>query len=634
MTATPRNRSTIQLLFLGLAGLTLLVFGLSYGLFHHLASRHEAAVVLNRQNADELSHVDRLENLEAELDAPGNDIFLTADVAGERKRVVVAGAAFRKEAESVREQLRASGDNDARRKLEDAIREADVVEKGAYRTIDAFARADLAAASQAMAEMDQAHTRVFDPLQRVANALRAKESLAFKEQESEFASIGQQERIIGIALLVLTAAIVVYGRRAAMEMITAARERETYVRRLEEREQALSTAIQQRDHQTRNFEEAQLIAGLGSWEWDVSSDKVFWSQELHRIFGTTPESFGASFDSYLKLVHPDDRERVERTIRASVETLEPFELEHRTLRRDGSVIILAIRGNVECNDAGSVVRMFGIAHDISAATLFREAESANRYKDSFLGTVAHELRTPLTSIMGWIELAKVDPAVYPEALVHVDEGVRLLKVFTEDLLDITRIREQKLKMEMADMDLAAVVRSAFDMTAVSAAARGTVIGLHLALDPAPVRGDRVRLLQVVWNLLTNAIKFTPPRGQIDVRLEAVGDQARLSVRDTGAGISPEFAPYVFELYRQADAASSPLPGLGIGLSIVSHIVKLHGGTVHVESPGLGHGSVFVVNLPRSLPAIASDSPTSARLAGRPSQTEPAIEAPSHTSESS
>ena len=236
---------------------------------------------------------------------------------------------------------------------------------------------------------------------------------------------------------------------------------------------------------------------------------------------------------------------------------------------------------------------------IDTAMLFREAESANRYKDAFIGTVAHELRTPLTSIIGWVQLALLNQDMSGEALARVDESAKLLRVFTEDLLDITRIREQKLSMEMAEIDLAIVVRSALEMTAISAAGRNLQVRLHLTLDPAPLRGDRVRLLQVVWNLLSNAIKFTEPGGEIDVRLERFGNDARLSVTDTGAGISADFAPHVFDLYRQADGTSSHIPGLGIGLSIVAQIQKLHGGTVRVESAGLGHGSTFIVTLPLS-----------------------------------
>src|SRR5205814_48478 len=138
---------------------------------------------------------------------------------------------------------------------------------------------------------------------------------------------------------------------------------------------------------------------------------------------------------------------------------------------------------------------------IDTAMLFREAESANRYKDAFLGTVAHELRTPLTSIIGWVQLAASNPDLAAEALVHVDESASLLRMFISDLLDVTRIREQKLSMTIAEIDLAAVVRSALEMTALSASGRGIQVRLDVALDPAPLRGDRVRLLQVVWNLL-------------------------------------------------------------------------------------------------------------------------------------
>jgi two-component system CheB/CheR fusion protein len=237
---------------------------------------------------------------------------------------------------------------------------------------------------------------------------------------------------------------------------------------------------------------------------------------------------------------------------------------------------------------------------IDTAMHFREAERANRYKDAFLGTVAHELRTPLTSIVGWVQLAKGNVDMSADAIVHVDESASLMRIFIDDLLDITRIREQKLSVEMEDIDLAAVVRSAEEMTAVSAARRGIHFCSLLELDPAPLRGDRVRLLQVVWNLLSNAIKFTPVGGTIDVRLERVDNEAQLSVADNGAGISAEFLPHVFELYRQAQQTDSHRPGLGIGLAIVAQVVKLHGGTVCVESPGLGHGSTFTVTLPLAM----------------------------------
>lgn len=270
---------------------------------------------------------------------------------------------------------------------------------------------------------------------------------------------------------------------------------------------------------------------------------------------------------------------------------------------------------------------------IDTAMLFREAQSANQYKDAFLGTVAHELRTPLTSIIGWVQLAKNSPDMSGEAIARVDESAALLRVFVEDLLDVTRIREQKLRMEMEDVVLAAVVRSAIEMTTPTASQRGLRISQHLALDSALLRGDRVRLLQVVWNLLSNAIKFTPVGGQIDVRLEREGNDARLSVSDTGVGLSADFAPQVFELYRQAPTALH-MPGLGIGLSIVAQIVKLHGGTVRVESPGIGYGSTFIVMLPLLLPASSSGHGRSGRRSGRTRRAEPAVAATPETEDGS
>ncbi len=274
---------------------------------------------------------------------------------------------------------------------------------------------------------------------------------------------------------------------------------------------------------------------------------------------------------------------------------------------------------------------------IDTAMLFREAESANRYKDAFLGTVAHELRTPLTSIVGWVQLAKASPDMLGEALVRVDESASLLRVFIEDLLDITRIREQKLSVEMAEVDLSMVVRSAIEMTAITAGGRRIQVRPYLILDPAPLRGDHVRLLQVVWNLLSNAVKFTPYGGEIDVRLEREGSAARLSVTDTGIGISADFAPHVFELYRQAEQNGGHLPGLGIGLSIVAQILNLHGGTVRVESPGLGLGSTFVVTLPLREPMPADDvssAPSGRRSGGARRRIRPTIAAAAESEEPS
>lgn len=247
---------------------------------------------------------------------------------------------------------------------------------------------------------------------------------------------------------------------------------------------------------------------------------------------------------------------------------------------------------------------------IDNALLFREAESANRYKDAFLGTVAHELRTPLTSILGWVELATDAPEMGGEAFSNIGSNAKLLKIFIEDLLDVSRIRQQQLRMDMGEADLVHIVNSAMDITRVGASLKGIRIAFEIGLQPAPVLGDSVRLLQVVWNLLSNAIKFTPQAGAVEIRLYRKGADACLCVRDTGEGISTEFIPHVFEMFRQGENAGPNSAGVGIGLAIAAQIVKLHGGTVRAESAGTGHGSTFTV----SLPLLASADTTAA--AGR------------------
>jgi two-component system, chemotaxis family, CheB/CheR fusion protein len=260
---------------------------------------------------------------------------------------------------------------------------------------------------------------------------------------------------------------------------------------------------------------------------------------------------------------------------------------------------------------------------IDTAMLFREAEGAIQYKDAFLGTVAHELRTPLTAIIGWVQLLKQAPQLNAEAFTQIEESANLMRVFIEDLLDVARIREQKLRMDMGEVDLANMIRSAIDLTRLSALMKGVQVAVNILLSPAIVVGDSVRLLQVVWNLLSNAIKFTPAGGSIEIRMFRQENEACLEVHDTGAGISSDFIPHVFELFRQGDAEGQHSPGLGIGLAIVAQIANLHGGTVRAESPGLGLGSTFTVTLPLVLPEakqiVSGTNIRSGRRSRRPNQ---------------
>lgn len=229
------------------------------------------------------------------------------------------------------------------------------------------------------------------------------------------------------------------------------------------------------------------------------------------------------------------------------------------------------------------------------------AEENNRLKDEFLSTLSHELRTPLTAILGWAHLlssAPLDASTTTNAIATIERNARAQVKLIDDLLDISRIITGKLRLDVHKIELSEVIQSA--VAAVRPAAEGKSIRLQVLLDPlaGPISGDADRLQQVMWNLLTNAIKFTPKQGRVQVRLERINSHIEVVVSDTGRGIEPAFLPHVFDRFRQADQASTrAIGGLGLGLSIVRQLVELHGGTVQADSAGVDQGATFTVQLP-------------------------------------
>ena len=238
---------------------------------------------------------------------------------------------------------------------------------------------------------------------------------------------------------------------------------------------------------------------------------------------------------------------------------------------------------------------------IEYARLYREAQETSRLKDEFLATVSHELRTPLTPILAWVSQLRrrrLDPARTARALEAIERSARAQARLVDDLLEVSRIIGGKLRLDIRPMRLASAIEAAIEAMRPAAAAKN--IRVVTSLDPRIelIWGDPERLQQAVWNLVSNAIKFTPEGGRVDVRLECVGSHLELTVRDTGRGIAPEFLPYLFERFRQADPSSTrALGGLGLGLAIVRHLVELHGGTVEAESAGEGMGTTLRVRMP-------------------------------------
>jgi CheY-like chemotaxis protein len=252
-------------------------------------------------------------------------------------------------------------------------------------------------------------------------------------------------------------------------------------------------------------------------------------------------------------------------------------------------------------------------------SLRAEAEKANRLKDEFLATVSHELRTPLTAILGWAHMLEVNDLEQKTALhavAVIKRNALQQKQIVEDILDVSRVITGKLRLESELVELTPVVQAALDTIAPAAEAKG--LKLRFSLDPkAAVTGDASRLQQVVWNLLANAVKFTPAGGEVRASVERLLTHVRIEVSDTGQGILPEFLPYAFDRFRQADMGTTRQHGgLGLGLSIVRHLVEAHGGNVHAYSAGEGQGATFTVDLP---PPAEAEQPSARPAAAHAAQ---------------
>ena len=258
---------------------------------------------------------------------------------------------------------------------------------------------------------------------------------------------------------------------------------------------------------------------------------------------------------------------------------------------------------------GSVSGIFAHGIDVTEAVRARDeavrarqaAEEANRIKDEFLATLSHELRTPLSAILGWARMLRagnVDEATTATALATIERNAQAQAQLIEDILDVSRVITGKMRLDVRSVDLASIIEEAVNTILPAAEAKGVRVQRVLDSGASIVSGDPTRLQQVIWNLLSNAMKFTPRGGRVQIRLERVHSHIEIVVSDNGQGIAPQVLPHIFERFHQADSSSTRSHGgLGLGLAIVRHLVELHGGSVEAESAGLGLGTTFTVKLP-------------------------------------
>lgn len=336
-------------------------------------------------------------------------------------------------------------------------------------------------------------------------------------------------------------------------------------------------------------------------------------------------------DRWLQQLHPDDRDRVLREWSAYTSGQAPeYAVEYRFQHRDGTIRWVFARSSPLFSDRCELTGYVGTIEDlterkqaeearaqvIQEQIARREAEAANQMKDEFLAVLSHELRTPLNSMLGWSRLLRtrqLDDETIARALETIERNALAQAQLIDDILDVSQIVRGKLRLKCYALNLISVVEAAIESVRPLAEIKTIQLESWLDVNVGHVWGDSVRLQQVVWNLIINALKFTTANGTVTVRLSAVQNAkeqryAQIQVSDTGIGIDPAFLPYVFDRFRQADSTSSrPHNGLGLGLAIVHHLIEQHGGSVQAESPGVDQGATFTVTLPLLQPKSADST---------------------------
>lgn len=353
--------------------------------------------------------------------------------------------------------------------------------------------------------------------------------------------------------------------------------------------------------------EAQRIANIGSWSLDVKTGLLLWSDQIYNIFEIDPLTFSPSYEGFLNRVHPDDVEKVNSAFTSSLENRSAYNIEHRLLMKDGRVKYVIERGETVYSQEGEALLTHGTIQDTTELTLVQQklieakenAENANRSKSRFLANMSHEIRTPLNGIMGFIELLQkyeTDPKKR-DYLNIIQTSSKSLLVIINDILDLSKIEDGNMKIEPIDFNLEQHLHEFFSFFKSIADANNITLYFEYPSElSSHVHTDPLRLKQVLSNLISNAIKFSPENSSITITLHRKDDIIYMSVKDEGIGISEEALQRIFNPFEQAEVSTTRnYGGTGLGLSISKKLIELLGGEIQVESV-LGKGSTFSFSL--------------------------------------
>jgi len=374
------------------------------------------------------------------------------------------------------------------------------------------------------------------------------------------------------------------------------------------------------------LKEAQLMAKVGRWDYDHHENKLTWGESIYDILELERDRFEGTFQDFLDIVHPDDREIVNRAWMISLENKKPYAVEHRLFRKDGSTKWVNVNCKTEFDPSGRPLHSIGTVQDLTERKEYEialinskyqiealnnqlkerlvEIERTNQAKSNFLSNVSHELRTPLTAIIGLSELLQKQyygtlNDKQSEYVADVLMSSRHLLNLINEILDLTKIESGKTILEILEVPVKELIESSLLLVRENAAANKIRLQLEIpqAMTVLKVPVDKQRLIQVMVNLLSNAVKFTQPGGRVIVKAEKLQDDLRVSITDTGIGISREHQEKIFEPFYQIQTKNkSKTPGTGLGLSISREIIELHGGSIWVESDG-SNGSRFSFTIP-------------------------------------